>query len=61
LPDPEVPGDIKHMEFDEMHHFIKSKKTNFGSSKPLTVASGELWPGFSAVVILQPSGDSTKR
>jgi len=58
LPEPEVPGDITQIEIDEMWHFIKSKKTNFGSSKPLTVAAGELWPGCSAVVILQQSGDS---
>ena len=58
LSDQEISGDIKHMEFDEMWHFIKSKKTNFGSLKPLTVAHGELWPGCSAVVILQLSEDS---
>ena len=61
LPEPEVPGKITQMEFDEMWHFIQSKKENFGSSKPLTVAHGELWPGYSAVVILKPSGDSTTR
>jgi transposase-like protein len=55
LPEPEVPGDIREMEFDEMWHFIKSKKTDFGLSKPLTVAQGELWPGCSAVVILRRS------
>jgi transposase len=61
LPEPEVPGDIRHMEFDEMWHFIGSKKTDFGSSRPLTVAQGELWPGCSAVVILQhSSGFMTK-
>ena len=26
LPEPEVPLDIKHMEFDEMWHFVGSKK-----------------------------------
>ena len=61
LPEPDVSGDIQHMEFDEMWHFIKSKKTSCGSSKPLTVAAGELWPGYSAIVILQPSGDFTKK
>jgi len=61
LPDPEVPGDIAQMEFDEMWHFIGSKKRSFGSSRPLTVAHGELWPGFSAVVILRHSeGSMTK-
>jgi len=61
LPEPEVPGGITQMEFDEMWHFIGSKKRSFGLSRPLTVAHGELWPGFSAVVILQHSGGSTGR
>jgi len=61
LPEPEVSGEIKQMEFDEMWHYIGSKKENFGSSKPLTVVQGELWPGYSAVVILQPSSVSTKK
>ena len=58
LPEPEISGEITQLEFDEMWHFIGSKKENFGSSKPLTDAHGELWPGCSAVVILRPSGDS---
>jgi len=61
LPEPEVPGDIKQMEFDEMWHFIGAKKTSFGSSKPLTVVQGEPWPGCSAVVILQHSDVSMKK
>jgi hypothetical protein len=61
LPEPEVPGDITQMEFDEMWHFVGSKKTSFGSSKPLTVAQGKLWPGCSAIVILQHFNDSTTR
>jgi transposase len=61
LPEPEIPGDIKELEFDEMWHFIGSKKTNFGSSKPLIVAQGELWPGCSAIVIIKPSSDSTTK
>ena len=61
LPEPEVSGDIQQMEFDEMWHFVKSKKTNFGSSKLLTVAQGELWPGCSAIVILQPSSVSATK
>ena len=61
LPDQEVSGQISQMEFDEMWHFIGNKKTNFGSSKLLTVAHGELLPGCSAIVILQPSVDSTTK
>jgi transposase len=26
LPEPEIPGDIEEMEFDEMWHFVGSKK-----------------------------------
>ena len=58
LPKQEIPGDITEIEFDEMWHFIRQKKTNFGSSRPLIAAAGELWPGHSAVVILQPSNGS---
>jgi transposase len=61
LTEPEVSGEITQMEFDEMWHFIGSKKESFGSSKPLTVAHGELWPGYSAVVILRPFADYTKK
>ena len=58
LPYPNVANDIQHMEFDEMWHFIRSKKTNVGSSKPLTVVSGEPWPGCWAAVMLQHLDDS---
>jgi transposase len=61
LPNPVVPGDIKEMEFDEMWHFIGSKKTSSGSSRRWIVAQGELWPGLQAVVILRRSGGSTTR
>lgn len=61
LPEPEVTGEITQIEFDEMWHFIGSKKESFGSSKPLTVIHGEPWPGYSAVVILQPSDGSTRK
>ena len=61
LPEPSVPGDIREMEFDEMWHFIGSKKTNNGSSKRWIVAQGELLPGLLAVVMLQHSRDSTTK
>jgi len=61
LPEPEVPGDIKEMEFDEMWHFIGSKKTSSGSSRRWIVARGEPWPGSSVIVMLQLSGDFTPK
>jgi len=59
--EPKVSGEIHEMEFDEMWHFVGSKKTSLGSKKPLTVAHGELWPGCLAIVILQPFGDSIEK
>jgi transposase len=61
IKEPTVPGDIKEMEFDEMWHFVGSKKTSYGSLKPLTVAHGELWPGCLATVILQRLDDSIEK
>jgi transposase len=61
LGEAEIPATIEEMEFDEMWHFIGSKKTNSGSSRPWIVLHGELSPGFSAVVMLQPSSGSTTK
>ena len=61
LPEPSVSDDIHEIEFDEMRHFVGSKKTKFGSSKPLIVAQGEPLHGCSAIVILQPFNGSMTR
>ena len=61
LSEPEISSDIKEIEFDEMWHFVQSKKTKNGSSKPWIVAQGELLPGLSAIVMLQHSSDSTRK
>ena len=58
---PEVAGEIREIEFDEMWHFIGKKKLKDGSSKRLIVAQGELWPGLSAIVILQRSKNFTTK
>jgi len=50
-----IASDIHAIDFDEMWHFIQSKKINSGSSKPWIIAQGELLPGYSVVVMLQPS------
>ena len=55
---PKVPSNIKEMEFDEMWHFIGSKKTNCGSSKPWIVLQEKLSHGCSVVVALQRSESS---
>ena len=59
--EPIVDGDIAEIEFDEMWHFINSKKTNFGSSRRLIAARGKLSHGFSVVVIVQHSSDFTTK
>ena len=61
MDEPKIDGEITEIEFDEMWHFIQKKKENFGSSKLLTAAAGELLPGFSVVVIAQHSQDSTTK
>jgi transposase len=61
LSEPEVGGDIREIEFDEMWHFVQQKKASFGSSRPLIAAHGRLSPGCSALVILQHSGGSTAK
>lgn len=52
-----VSGEIQEIEFDEMWHYIQSKKTKDGSSRPWIVAHGELLHGSSVIVMLQPSKD----
>lgn len=53
LENPEINTNIKEIEFDEMWHFIDSKKTKNGLSKPWIVVQSELLPGLQAVVMLQ--------
>ena len=61
LPEPSIAGDIKEIKFDEIWHFVRSKKTKNGSSKRWIVAQGEPSPGLSVVVMLKPSeGPITK-
>src|SRR6266566_159289 len=53
-----IAPDIQEIEFDEMLHFIQSKKEKSGLLKPWIVAQGEPLPGYSVVVMLQRSNDS---
>ena len=52
---PSIPNDIREIDFDEMWHFIQSKKRSSGLSKRWIIAQGELLPGYSVVVMLQHS------
>ncbi len=61
IPEPLISEEIKEIELDEMWHFIQSKKTKNGLSKPWIVARGELLPGLSAIVMLQRLNGSAKK
>ena len=60
-PSQGTKGEIKQMEFAEISSYIKTKEASFDVAKPFTVAAGELWQGYSAIVILQHSDDVKKR
>jgi hypothetical protein len=60
-PEPEISDDILEMEFDEMWHFVGSKKTNTGPSRPWIVAESELLPGYQVTVMFQPSDNCTTK
>jgi len=55
IDEPAIGHDIHAIDFDEMWHFIQSKKTSSGSSKPWIIAQGEPLPGYSVIVMLQRS------
>ncbi len=61
LPDVGVADGIQEIEFDEMWHFLGSKKTNIGSLKPLIAVQDGLLPGLRVAVMLIPSADCTIR
>ena len=61
LPEPPLPADMRELEFDEMWHFIGSKKRSAGSGKRWTVLHGALSPGLWVVVMLQHSAASMTR
>ena len=58
---PEIMNDINEIEFDEMWHFIGSKKTKNGSSKLLIVNQEKLLPGLRVTVMLQPLKNCTNK
>jgi transposase len=55
ITEPTIDHNIQTIDFDEMWHFLQSKKENSGLSKPWIIAQGEPLPGYSVVVMLQPS------
>jgi transposase-like protein len=55
--EPEIDGEVKEIEFDEMWHYIGKKNGSCGWSRRLIVARGEPSPGCSVVVMLQRSDD----
>jgi transposase-like protein len=60
-PVPEILEDIEEIECDEMWHFLVKKKQKFGFGKRLIVRQIELSPGKSALAMLLPLENSTKK
>ncbi len=58
---PEITEDIKEIEFDEMWHFIGSKKTKNGFSRQWIVKQEKLLPGLQVTVMLQLSKNCTNK
>jgi len=61
LGKPEVPSEVRELEFHEMWHFVGSKKTSDGSSRHWTVALGDVSTGLWAIMILTPSNCFTPK
>ena len=59
--EPTIGDEIRSIDFDEMWHFIQSKKESSGLSKPWIIVQGELLPGYSVVVMLKRSNDCMTR
>ena len=51
LPKYQIEDNIAEIEFDEMWHFIKSKKTNYGLLRLLTKEQEERLHGNLEIVI----------
>lgn len=60
LPSPEIPSSIKEVSFDEMWHFIKEKKTRYGSGVVLSMLEIELLDGILEIVVMKHSEIFTK-
>ena len=58
---PEITEDIKEIEFDEMWHFIGSKKTKNGSLKRWIAKQEKLLPGLRVTVMLRLSKNYTTK
>ncbi len=61
LPAPEIPADVEMVMLDEMHHFLKKRKKNYGVGERMTLSSGELFPGFWVGVMMQPVENISKK
>jgi transposase len=61
LPEPKIPESCSDVEFDEMWHFIQSKKTKFGFGKHWIVLRGVVSQELSVIVLLKRSSASTTK
>lgn len=61
IEEPEISCHLEGIEFDEMWHFVQSKKTKDGLSKPWIELPEEPLPGLLAIVMLPPFKSSMIR
>jgi transposase len=61
LRDPDLSGDIREIELEEMWQFVQRGRASNGPSGRWIALHGEPLPGLSAVVMLQRSGGSMTR
>lgn len=61
LPEATIPEKCTDIEFDEMWHFIQSKKTKFGFGKHWIVLQGCVSQDLSAIVLLKRSNAFTTK
>lgn len=53
-PAQDIYGQIDHINVDAAEDFVQQKICHFDKSKPVIVGSGELMPGYRAIVLIQP-------
>ena len=60
-PEHNAVQEVQEMQFDDMVNYVAAQKEKTSPNTPVTLAHGNLWPGYSAIVILLPSETSTSR
>jgi transposase-like protein len=60
IPEPQIDGEIKEIQIDEMWHFIVKKTKKYGYGEPWIVFEVKPSDGILAIVLLKRSKNSMK-